>query len=190
MYWQNSSGFAAQKWDYACLCMFHHQTMFQDSEGRDFQFSLRAKSRVLRSVDIINIQEQEGGSKLKKVHVAAQECSMSNSPSCSLTRNITSYSMKTLAFHSYVRWKVINMLQLSLPHLYISLLKGLANVLFELGSHERVERSPSILSGKLNQNLTIAHHSISNGYKRPHPPVIQLQWWGYSKYLVSITVTR
>ena len=38
----------------------------------------------------------------------------------SLTRNITSYNMKNLAFHSSLRWKMI-VLPVSLPHLYISL---------------------------------------------------------------------
>ena len=50
--------------------------------------------------------------------------SISNFP-CSLTRNITSHSIKNLAFHRLLRWKMIILLILSLPHLYISLFYSL-----------------------------------------------------------------
>ena len=57
---------------------------------------------------------------------------MSNFP-CSLTRNITSHSMKNMAFHSLLIWKMI-----ILPILTISLTRFswtvFENVLFELGS--------------------------------------------------------
>ena len=39
----------------------------------------------------------------------SQEWSMSNFP-CSLARNITSHSMENLAFHSFLRWKMISIL--------------------------------------------------------------------------------
>ena len=71
--------------------------------------------------------------------------SISNFP-CSLTRKTTPDSMKNLAFHSLLWWKMINILPLlttSLKHFY---LKDLENVLFYLGSG-RVKRNsvPSIL---------------------------------------------
>ena len=46
-----------------------------------------------------------------------QEWSISNF-SCSLTRNVTSQSVKNLAFHSSVRWKMIILLTNSHYHLY------------------------------------------------------------------------
>ena len=58
---------------------------------------------------------------------------------CSLTRNITSHSMKNLAFcrsHSEIWW----LHQVSPPH-YIFLQKGSENVLFELGSEKVKEVS-------------------------------------------------
>ena len=48
----------------------------------------------------------------------SQEWSISNFP-CSLTRNITSHSMKNLAFHSLLRWKII-ILSISYYITYIS----------------------------------------------------------------------
>ena len=52
---------------------------------------------------------------------------------CSLTINTTTHSMKNLAFHRSLRWKMIilRILIASLIHFY---LKGWENVLFELGS--------------------------------------------------------
>ena len=59
----------------------------------------------------------------------SQEWSMSNFH-CSLTRNITSLSMKNLAFHSLRRWKmmILEIFTTLLIHLY---LKGWKNVLFQ-----------------------------------------------------------
>ena len=48
---------------------------------------------------------------------------------CSLTRNITSHSMKNLAFHSLLRWKMIILPVLTILILHLSL-KGWENVLF------------------------------------------------------------
>ena len=48
----------------------------------------------------------------------SQEWSISNF-SCSLTRNITSRSIKNLAFHSLLRCKMIIIYQFSLPHSHI-----------------------------------------------------------------------
>ena len=56
---------------------------------------------------------------------------------CSLTRNITSHSMKNLAFHSLHRWKVVILPILPTSLIHLSL-KGLENVVLELGS-ERVK---------------------------------------------------
>ena len=56
---------------------------------------------------------------------------MSNFP-CSPTRNITSHSIKHLAFHTLLRWKMIKYYQFSQPHLHNFPLKGRGNVLFEL----------------------------------------------------------
>ena len=63
---------------------------------------------------------------------------MSNVP-CSLTRNITSHSMKNLAFHSLLRRKMILLPILTTSLIHFSL-KGWENVPFELGN-ERVKRS-------------------------------------------------
>ena len=60
---------------------------------------------------------------------------ISNFP-CSLTRSITSHSMKNVAFHSLLGWKMI-ILAILTTSLIHSSLKGWENVLFELGS-ERV----------------------------------------------------
>ena len=57
---------------------------------------------------------------------------ISNFP-CSLTRNITSHSMKNLACHSLLRWKMIILPILATSFMHFSL-KGWENVLFELGS--------------------------------------------------------
>ena len=67
-----------------------------------------------------------------------QQRSISNFP-CSLTRNITSHSMKNLAFHSLPGWNVIILPILTTLLVHFSL-KGWENV--RLGS-ERVERSKS-----------------------------------------------
>ena len=47
----------------------------------------------------------------------SQEWSISNFP-CSLTRNITSHSMKNLAFHSLLRWKMIMLPILPFSHVF------------------------------------------------------------------------
>ena len=47
------------------------------------------------------------------------EWSISNFP-CSLTRNITSHSMKNLAFHSLLRCKMTMCYKFTLPHSYIA----------------------------------------------------------------------
>ena len=57
---------------------------------------------------------------------------MSNFP-CSLTRNITSHSMKNLAFHSLPRWKMIILPILTTSRMNFSL-KGSENGLLALGS--------------------------------------------------------
>ena len=49
----------------------------------------------------------------------SQELSISNFPS-SLTRNIISHSMKNIAFHSLLRWKMFILYQFSLHHLHFS----------------------------------------------------------------------
>ena len=64
------------------------------------------------------------------------EWSTSNFP-CSLTRNIPSRSMRNLAFHSLLRWKMIVLLILTTTLLNFSL-EDWENVRFELGS-ERVK---------------------------------------------------
>ena len=66
----------------------------------------------------------------------SQEWLISNFP-CSLTRIFTSHSMKNLAFHGLLRWKMIILpiLTISLIHFY---LKGWENATFYLGS-ERVK---------------------------------------------------
>ena len=61
--------------------------------------------------------------------VHSQEWLISNLP-CRLTRNITSHSMKNLAFHSLLRWKMI-----ILPHTFYVTWE---NVLYEHGG-ERVK---------------------------------------------------
>ena len=55
-----------------------------------------------------------------------RQWSMSNF-SCSLSRNITSHSMKNLAFHSLLRWKLISLPILTTSHFS---LKGWENILF------------------------------------------------------------
>ena len=47
-----------------------------------------------------------------------------------ITRNITSHSMKDLAFDSLLKWKTINNYQLSLHHWYIWLFKRLRDCMF------------------------------------------------------------
>ena len=69
------------------------------------------------------------------------EWSILNFPSI-LTRNITSHSIMSLAFHSLLSWKLI-----ILPILTTSLSQVWENVLFELGS-DRVSTHPT-LSGLL-----------------------------------------
>ena len=64
-----------------------------------------------------------------------QEWSISNF-SCSLTINITSHSMKKLAFHSLLRWQGIILPILTTSRIHLSL-RGWENGLFELRS-ERV----------------------------------------------------
>ena len=71
----------------------------------------------------------------------SQEWSMSHFP-CSLTRNITSHSMKNLAFHSLLTWKMI-----ILPILTTFSLKDLENILVEIGS-ERVNKVVVVLQAK------------------------------------------
>ena len=61
----------------------------------------------------------------------SQEWSSSNS-SCSLTRNITSHSMKNLVFHSLLRWKMIMLPILINSFIHFSS-KGWENVLLSLG---------------------------------------------------------
>ena len=77
------------------------------------------------------------GNQLVKVTLTFnyQEWSISNFP-CSLTGNITPYSMENLAFYSLLRWKTIILTILTTLLIYFSL-KVWENVLFELGS-ERV----------------------------------------------------
>ena len=53
---------------------------------------------------------------------------------CNLTRNIASYSIENLAFHSLLRWKMI-ILPILTTSLTLFLLRGWENVLFELGSN-------------------------------------------------------
>ena len=69
---------------------------------------------------------------LKPFH--SQEWSISNFP-CSLTRNITLPSMKNLAFHRLLRWKMIILLILATSLIFS--FRGWENARFELGS-ERV----------------------------------------------------
>ena len=57
-----------------------------------------------------------------------QESSNSHLP-CSLTRNITSHSMKNLAFHSLLRWKIIILPILTTSLIHFSL-KGLGGCMF------------------------------------------------------------
>ena len=61
-----------------------------------------------------------------------QEWSISNFP-CSLTRNITLHSMKNLAFHKLLRWKMIILPILATEFIRFSL-KCWGNVLFQLCS--------------------------------------------------------
>ena len=75
---------------------------------------------------------------------------MSNFP-CSLTRNITSHSMKNLAFHSFLRWKII-----ILPILTASLINFWENVLFELLRSERINPSYEELRPLL-EDLSISY---------------------------------
>ena len=84
--------------------------------------------------------------KVSKVRNQLQEWSISNF-SCSLTRNITSHSMKNLAFHSLLRWKMIILPILTTSRMHFCS-KGWENVLFELRS-ERVK-------------LVVLYHSIFN----------------------------
>ena len=72
-------------------------------------------------------------------HDLTTNCHISNFP-CSRTRDITSHSMKNLAFHSLLRWKMTLHYQFSLPRLYISLKRWWKNVLLERRS-ERVKAS-------------------------------------------------
>ena len=58
---------------------------------------------------------------------------------CSLTRNSKSHSVKNLAFHSLLGWKMIILYQFSLPHFW-------EIVLFELGSERaKVVQTPHLL---------------------------------------------
>ena len=75
------------------------------------------------------------GQKLTGVH---HKWSISNFP-CSLTRNITSHSMKNLAFIPYSDG--ILCYQFSLHHFYMFPLKGWENIHFELGSGKRRART-------------------------------------------------
>ena len=71
-------------------------------------------------------------STLTKSTQRLNERSISNFP-CSLTRNITSHSMKYLAFHRLLRRMITLTISRYLTHVHFSS-KGWENVLFELGS--------------------------------------------------------
>ena len=68
----------------------------------------------------------------------SQEWSISNFP-CSLTRKITSHSMKNLALHSLLRSKMIILPILTTSLIHFSL-KSWENVLFELGRESGTSR--------------------------------------------------
>ena len=64
----------------------------------------------------------------KNAQFHSQEGSISNSP-CSFTRNITPHSMKNLAFHSLLRWRMIYTTN-SHPLTYTCILKRLGECTF------------------------------------------------------------
>ena len=94
---------------------------------------------------------------------------MSNFP-CSIPRNIASHSMKNMAFHSLLRWKMILLpiLTTSLMHFY---LQGLENVLFELRS-ERIKDKLHFLwkcqSAQLSVFLTLDRQGILSWFRQSH----------------------
>ena len=58
---------------------------------------------------------------------------------CSLTRNITSHSIRNLAFHSLLRWKMIILYNFSLSRLHISLEKAWRMYLLSLALEDMDE---------------------------------------------------
>ena len=80
--------------------------------------------------------------------------------SCRLNSNITQHSMGSLAFHSFLRWKMI-ILPILTTSLIVNSLKGWENVLFELGSERvnlhdvRTTRGISYSNARVVMNLTI-----------------------------------
>ena len=77
----------------------------------------------------------------------SQEWSISNFP-CSLTRDITSHSMKNLAFHSLLRWKVITLPILTTSLIHLSL---------KAFQRERVWRMSFLNLGVKGFNLRAIH---------------------------------
>ena len=115
---------------------------------------------------------------------------MSNFPSCSLTTNTTSHSMKNLlAFHiafSDERWLCY---QLSLPPLYISLQKVGRMYFFNLGVKGFSEQAAIVIRGfKMARSPTLNAASIGNDNSKrnkkkasKHPGSTSL-WGRGSKY--------
>ena len=93
----------------------------------------------------------------------AYACACAYACTCIVTSNITWHSMKNLAFHSLLRWKMI-IVPILTTTIHFSL-KGCENLLFELGN-ETVNNQYSILTGKLvrcsYRNLNRSLHSRWN----------------------------
>ena len=106
--------------------------------------------------------------------------------SFSLTRNITSHSMKNLSFHSLLRWKMMVLpILATVPHTFF---KCWENVLFELRSEMVKKRTSfinlscgsvvSMIVGSMNHPvLKTEEQRKTRSLKRttPHPPSDPLQ---------------
>ena len=118
---------------------------------------------------------------------------------CSLTRNITSHRMESLAFHSLLRWKMIILYyQFSLTHLYLFSLNGWKNVLFELGSQRvkiRFHASLCVAQTQVAHNFNrftrfcVPSHSLFNvGQAVPKQPTLKGRGVGGSFWKVVPTI--
>ena len=105
------------------------------------------------------------GGLTKLLTLSLPQWSISNFP-CSLTRNITPRSMKKLAFHSLLRWKMIMLpiLTTSLIHFYP---EGWENVLFELGGVRFCAMRRRASGNSFRKTLTLSLPSSKTTFSQP-----------------------
>ena len=115
-----SEGFCKRNIHMVGLYEYHNFYQRPDLEKTNKQTNRDVDSRGI-SLPIFGFSEQ-GRSKFYSLTLSRQEWSISDFP-CSLTRNITSHSMKDLAFYGLLRCKMIILLILNYLTLYISLQK-------------------------------------------------------------------